>query len=70
MVTRYDVVLAVLPLLILSGVVLQSFAGVLEQVTGIGGGVGQLPLTIPGILLAAALVSHELAISPPTAEDC
>jgi len=70
MATRYDVVLAVLPLLVLSGIGLQSFVGVLEQVAGIGGGIGQLPLAIPGILAAVALVGHELAISPPTAEDC
>jgi|GEM_PF-4048773 len=68
--TRHDVVLAVLPLLVLSGIVLQSFAGVLERVAGIGGGLEQLPLAIPGIIAAVALVGHELAISPPTAEDC
>lgn len=70
MATRHDVVLAVLPLLALSGIVVQSFAEVLEQVAGIGGGLEQLPLAIPGVLAAAALVGHELAISPPTAEDC
>lgn len=70
MASRYDAVLAVLPLLVLSGIVVQSFAGVLERIAGIGGGLEQFPLAIAGILAAAALVGHELAISPPTAEDC
>ncbi|WP_256392345.1 hypothetical protein [Natronoarchaeum rubrum] len=69
MASRYDVVLAVLPLLILSGVVVESFAGAIEHVAGIGGGVEQLPLVILGALAAAALVGHELTISPPTAEE-
>lgn len=69
MASRHDVVLAILPLLILSGVVLQSFASALERLLGVGG-VEQLPLALIGVLAAAALVGHELAVAPPAGEDC
>jgi len=69
MASRYDVVLAALPLLALSGIVVQTFAGTLEGVVGVGGAVAQLPLSVIGVLAAAALVWHELAVAPPTA-DC
>ena len=69
MASRYDVVLAVLPVLAASGLVIEQFAAVLERLIGVGGATTQLPLVILGALAAAGLVGHELTIAPPTADD-
>lgn len=69
MVSRYDVVLAALPLLAASGIVVQRVASVLESLAGVGGAAAELPLAVVGCFAAAALVCHELALAPPTAEE-
>ena len=66
MVTRYDAVLAALPLLAASGLVARSLAGALESVAGVGGAAAQFPLVVAGLVAAAALVGHELLVAPPT----
>jgi hypothetical protein len=66
MATRYDVVLVTLPLLAVSGLAVETIAGALESIAGVGGTAADLPLAVGGAVAAAALVGHEIVVAPPT----
>jgi len=64
MASRYDAVLAAIPLLALSGFVLEAGARMLGTVTGVGGSLAQLPLWAVGFLGALCLITHEILTLP------
>lgn len=67
--TRYDAVLAAIPLLALGGLALDRLAHATESLVGVGGAVAALPLTVAGLVAALALIGHEVLARPPTADS-
>jgi hypothetical protein len=63
--TRYDAVLAVLPLLVASGPALAAVSRFSETVLGVGGRLAALPLTPLGLLGALSLVGYALFVLAP-----
>ena len=51
-----DAVLAVIPVLMLLGPLVETSAPLLEVVFGVGAGLADLPLTVPGFVAAALVV--------------
>jgi hypothetical protein len=64
MASRYDAVLAAIPLVALSGFVLEAGARMLGAVAGVGGSLAQLPLWVVGFLGALCLITHEILTLP------
>ena len=60
MVNYYDVILATIPVLAMSGLALRTAIGV----TGIGTGLLSAPLTPAGFLAASVLIVRELFFGP------
>lgn len=61
MVGRPDAVLAVIPVLAVSGIAISRFLVFLESVVGVGGGLVGLPFTFLGLCAAVGVIGWELA---------
>ena len=64
MATRYDAVLAAIPVVAVSGVLLEAAARTATAATGMGGSVAELPLWIAGFLAALCIITHEILTLP------
>ncbi|WP_121821509.1 hypothetical protein [Halostella salina] len=64
MVTRYDAVLAAIPVVAATGVVLHAAVRALDTTVGLAGSPGEFPLWTGGFLAALALIAHEMATFP------
>ncbi|WP_135822628.1 hypothetical protein [Halostella litorea] len=64
MVTRYDAVLAAIPAVAVTGVVLHAGVRALDSTVGLTGSPAQYPLWIGGFLAALALIAHEMVTFP------
>jgi predicted membrane-bound spermidine synthase len=64
MATRYDIVLAAIPVVAFSGVLLEAAARTAIAAMGMGGSVAELPLWIAGFLAALCLITHEILTLP------
>lgn len=60
MVTHHDVVLAVVPLLAVSGMALSRAVVVLESTVGVGGRLAGIPFTALGLVCALGVIGREL----------
>ncbi|NHN47562.1 hypothetical protein G9464_08125 [Halostella sp. JP-L12] len=64
MVTRYDAVLAAIPMVAFGGVLLEAAARAADAATGMGGSIAELPLWVAGFLAALCLIAHEILTLP------
>ena len=65
MTSRHDIVLAALPALAVSGIVVQHVVSLFTAALGIRVGLPDLPLILAGLLAAVLVVCHEVFIQPP-----
>lgn len=65
MVSRYDAVLILLPVLAVSGLVVREATKVIQPLVGVGTGILELPLLAFGLIAAMTLICHEVFLSPP-----
>jgi len=63
--SRHDIVLAALPALAVSGIVVQYLNSLFTAVLGIHVGLPELPLVLAGLSAAVLVVCHEVFIQPP-----
>jgi len=64
MVDRPDAVLAVIPLLAVSGVAVSRLLSVVESTVGVGGQLDPVPFTVLGLFASLAVVVLEV-VDPP-----